>query len=112
MRAMVFDAEMWPASQNGLAQFITSPRRAQRCGKVDPWRSTSIATRWRPYANASRLTWRELSSPSALHRLPRIRRKLPAPGHDHDHGCRHEQHPRADEPAEIAERKEERTLTA
>src|SRR4030088_1367455 len=47
-----------------------------------------------------------------LHRLPRVRCELPAPGHDDDGGRRHEQYPRTDEPAEIAERKEERALAA
>src|SRR4051794_4767516 len=46
------------------------------------------------------------------HRLPRARGELPPPGHDH-HGCRgDEQHPGADEPAEIAECEEEGALAA
>src|SRR5258708_15331121 len=44
------------------------------------------------------------------HRAPGVRCELPAPGHNHDRRRRYEQHPGADEPAEIAERKEERAL--
>src|SRR5260221_1576318 len=48
--------------------------------------------------------WRSIL---AFHGLPGIRRKLPAPGHDDNHGRGHEQHPRTDEPAETAQREEE-----
>src|SRR5882757_8963957 len=47
-----------------------------------------------------------------LHRLPRARRELPAPGDDDDGRRGRKQHPGADEPAEIAERKVERALPA
>src|SRR5438309_394300 len=46
------------------------------------------------------------------HRAPGIGGELPAPGHHDDHGRRQEQGPGAYEPAEIAEREEERTLAA
>src|SRR3954452_962838 len=46
------------------------------------------------------------------HRFPRARGELPPPSHDY-HGCRgYEQHPGADEPAEIAECEEEGALAA
>src|SRR5882757_3018566 len=46
------------------------------------------------------------------HRAPGVRGELPAPSDDH-HGCRgYEQDPGTDEPAEIAQRKEERALAA
>src|SRR5664279_5441522 len=46
------------------------------------------------------------------HRPPRIGGELPAPGDDHHCRGGNEQYPGTDEPAEIAERKEERALTA
>src|SRR3978361_912519 len=49
---------------------------------------------------------------STSHCLPGIRGELPPPGHDHDRGGGCEQPPGADEPAEIAERKEECALAA
>src|SRR3954468_4178839 len=46
------------------------------------------------------------------HCLPRARGELPPPGHDHHGGRGYEQHPGADEPAEIAECEEEGALAA
>src|SRR5260370_40367433 len=55
---------------------------------------------------------RPAGRPLFPHRAPGVRGELSAPGDDHDQGGRSEQHPWADEPAEIAERKEERALAA
>src|SRR5246127_5259984 len=54
------------------------------------------------------------SSVDALtaHRAPGVGRELASPGHDDDGAGRHEQDPWTDEPAEIAECKEERALAA
>ena len=46
------------------------------------------------------------------HRRPCARCELPSPGHDHHRRRGHEQHPGADEPAEIAECEEEGALAA
>ena len=46
------------------------------------------------------------------HRPPRVGGELPPPGHDHDQRSCRQQYPGADEPAEIAEREEERALAA
>src|SRR5947209_550079 len=109
---------VWSVTMPSSYSVIASAAKQSR---VFPRRDSGLLRR---AAALAMTTWRELRSMSALshllaishhlrhHGLPRARRELPAPGHDHHCGSGHEQQPRAHEPAEIAECEEEGALAA
>src|SRR3984893_12162337 len=84
---------------------LDEAKRVYRERAAGPWLGCSFRT----HALRSKRPAGRLLFP---HRAPGVRGELPTPGDDHDQGGRCEEDPGTDEPAEIAECKEERALAA